>query len=282
MDNIRKEWSGEIGGPLAMSIMERVTDPESPALKEFHEFLGRIFDSAELEPLESYREELGRHDPDVHFLCFNAKDAKGEIKSCAYGSLIKDLLAVRFVATEVTNRGTGISQSVNWKMIEEAKKLGAINSIVCEAVERSEAYWNRLEIFEYGNSMRRIYYADPTGQPDPAKQVYYRLPPFEWNSDGTPVNDPRQFENLQIAVRGHKDKIPVEKLKEILRLWWQKWYVRPRAQFESDQAFQKHEAYVMDTLENGIIQLVNDSGQEYVVPMSQAERLWRAGDRRRQ
>jgi len=130
---------------VAMSFIEKVTDPESPALKEFHKFLGSIFDQAELEPLESYQEELGRKDPEVHFLCFNAKDARGEMKSCAYGSLIKDLLVVRFLATEVTNRGTGISQKVNLRLIEEAGKLGEINSLVGEAVQLSEAYWNRLE-----------------------------------------------------------------------------------------------------------------------------------------
>ena len=249
----------------------QVTDPESPA--EFHEFLGSIFDPAELEPLESYQEELGRQDPDVHFLCFIAKDANGEIKSCAYGSLIEDLLAVRFLATEVTNRGTGISQSVNRRLIEEAEKLGQINAIVGEAVERSEAYWNRLEIFEAGNSMRRLYYADPiTGQPDPKRQVYYRLPPFEWNEDGTPVSDPHQFENLQVAIRGCKDKIPVIELANILRLWWQKWYVRPRVQFESDEAFKRHKAYVMGIVENEIIQPMKDSGQEVVIPMSKDRR----------
>ena len=253
--------------------IEKITDPESLSLKEFHKFLGTIFDPAELEPIESYQEELGRQDPDVHFLCFTAKDAKGKIASCAYGSLIKDIFVGRFIATEASQRSTGVSQKINLEMIEEAKKIGEVNSIVGEAVERSESHWNRLEIFEAGNSARRLYYTAPnTEEPDPAKQVFYRLPPFEWNSDGTPVNDPRQTENLQIAVRGYKDKIPVEKLEEILRLWWRKWYVRPRVQFESDQAFEKHEAYVMGTLENEIIQPMKDSGQEFVMPMSKERR----------
>jgi hypothetical protein len=159
-------------------------------------------------------------------------------------------------------------------MIEEAKKIGEINSIVGEAVERSESHWNRLEIFEAGNSPRRIYYADSdTGKPDSTKQVFYRLPPFEWNPDGTPVSDPCQTENLQVAVKDYKDKIPVAKLEEILRLWWRTWYVRPKEQFESDEAFKKHEDYVMGVLENEIIKPMQDSGQEFVMPMSKEERL---------
>lgn len=254
--------------------IEQISDPESPSLKEFYEFLGTIFDPADLEPIESYQQELGRKDSDVHFLCFTAKDAKGKVVSCAYGSLIKDIFAGRFIATEVSQRGTGISQKINLSIIEEAKKIGEINSIVGEAVEQSESNWNRLEIFEAGNSARRLYYVNPnTGEPDSSQQVFYRLPPFEWNQDGTPVSDPRQTENLQIAVKGCMDKIPVEKLEEILRLWWQTWYVRPKEQFESDEAFKKHENYVMGVLENEIVKPMKDSGQEFIMPMSKKERL---------
>jgi len=92
---------------------EKIDNPEAPALKEFHNFLGTIFNPSELEPIESYQEELGRKDSDVHFLSFIAKDAKGKIASCAYGSLIKDIFAGRFIATEASQRSTGVSQKIN-------------------------------------------------------------------------------------------------------------------------------------------------------------------------
>ncbi|MCK9186804.1 hypothetical protein M0P48_05230 [Candidatus Gracilibacteria bacterium] len=257
--------------------IKRVTDPESIDLKKFHEFLGTIFNPAELEPLESFKEELRRQDPDNCFLCLIAKDKNGNVISGAYGSLIKDILAVRLLATETKQQGTGVTKKIDESFLEEITKLGELNSVVGEAVDEAEAFFNRISLFESSNSARRLYYTDPnTSEPDFSKQIFYRLPPFEWNPDGTPVNDPHYVENLQVAIKGHKDKIPVIKLEEILRLWWQKWYIRPKEQFESNGAFQKHQDYVMGVLENEIIKPIKASRQEFVIPVAKKERLKRA------
>jgi hypothetical protein len=271
---------------------EIITDPESPSLKEFHAFLEKSFAKGEVEPLDVFKEELSRQDtPESpgHFICIVLRDPiHGSIVSCTYGSVQNGTIAIRFTLTEanlnigspedqpisdnndnsINYRGTGVSQEATRLLMKEANlytqnKGQDCEAMVGEVVDRAEAYSNRIEI-EPGNGRRRLYH------PTTGKQVYYRLPPLAWNPDGTPENDDVITENLQVAMRGHKDQIPVGKLKEVLRDWWAAWYIRPKKQFQDEAAWEKHKKTVEDILENEIIAPI--SQLEYLTPRSKAER----------
>jgi hypothetical protein len=266
--------------PKKLGYKERILDPESAEFKQFYEFLETSFEPGELEPFDRYKEELGYKDPNARVFCLVARDDKGNIISAAYGSRIEsgEILAIRFLITKDDWRGRNVSQALDESLSSAALKFGEVNSVIGEAVDKSESYWNRL-FLEKGNPMRRLYYSCPDSfNADFSKEVFYRLPPFEWNKDGTPVADPHQSEHLQAAVRGYKDKIPVHELEKILRVLWQKWYIRPRENFESDQAFEKHRNYVMDILENEIIKSLKNSKQDFamtpdcVIPATREER----------
>lgn len=274
------------------STAEIITDPESPSLKEFHAFLVRSFKEGEVEPLETFKEEISRKDtPDSpgHFICVVLRDPLyGAIVSCSYGSVQNGTISLRFSLTEanlnvgnpeeqplgenqetsINYRGTGISQEAERLTREEAQRYSEtqgknINAAIGEAVDASETHWNRIEI-EPKNGVRRLYHP-ATGQ-----QVYYRLPPLTWNPDGTPESDDVITENLQVAMKGHPSQIPVEKLKEVLKDWWKAWYIRPKAQFKDEAAWQKHKKTVEDILQNEIIAPISQF--EYLTPKSKAER----------
>ncbi len=230
---------------------EIITSPESQTLKDFHEFLGHFFKPEEIEPLEVWQRELANENPDTRYILTALRDPKDKNKlvSAAYGSIHNGILALRFTLTEVSYRATGISQKVDDLLIEEAKsfceKKGIeLNVYIGEAVEKSEGYWNRQEV-ESGNGMRRMYL--PGGE-----EIYYELPPLAWNEDGTPAADGIS-EHLQVAVKDYPEKIPVPVLEGILKDWWSEWYIRPRDQFESDEAWEFHKKTVWDILENKIL-----------------------------
>ncbi|MBI5621425.1 hypothetical protein HY933_00980 [Candidatus Falkowbacteria bacterium] len=257
---------------------EIITSPESESLLEFHDFLLRNFKPGEVEPLKTWQEEMKQTDPKVRFIATVLReplDKQKPIVGAAYGSVQGGILAIRFTLTEAKYylgypvvkqakkpgfegfrgyRGSGISQEADRLLIAEAKhqqKLmdpkQKLNVLICEAVNKSEAYWNGVEI-EKGNGMKRLY------RPDNDEQMYYRLPPLEWNADGSPVNNTVVFENLQIAMAGHPRNIPVDRLEQILRKWWDSWYIRSRENFEDDKAWGKHKQLVYKILEEEIIQ----------------------------
>lgn len=231
---------------------EIITNPESRTLVDFHEFLGHFFKPEEIEPLEVWQKELANKNPDVRYILTALRDPKNQNKlvSAAYGSVQNKILAIRFTLTEVSYRATGISQKADDLLIEEAKifceKKGVeLRAYICEAVSDSEGYWNRQEI-EKGNGMKRLY-SSKTGE-----EVNYELPPLAWNKDGTPSMN-GILEHLQVAVKGFSEKIPVLVLEKILKDWWNEWYIRPREQFESDEAWKLHKKTVWDILENKIL-----------------------------
>ncbi len=119
---------------------------------------------------------------------------------------------------------------------EIAEKQGyPLEAYICEAVELSERYWNRLEI-EPGNGMRRIY------APGTKEEIHYELPPLAWNRDGTPAAEGVP-EHLQIAVKGQNDKLSVATLDRILTDWWQEWYIRPQEDFKDEEGLQDKDAW---------------------------------------
>jgi len=262
---------------------EVVMDPDSPSLANFHKLMTEIFKKGEVEPLKVFQEELARGG----FICIVMKDLlllrdvdedegkdSNTVVTGAYGSVQNGVLAIRFTATEsnqviintqdgdeigtafkngefVGYRNAGIGEKADRALIEEAKKESMKNgeplrALVAECVAPSEAFWNRCEI-EPGNGMKRLY------APDTNEQVYYRLPPLEWNRDGTPTSDEIITENLQVAFAGHPHQVPVEMLIEALRSWWKSWYFRPRDMFESDEAHKKHTETVEAILKNEVI-----------------------------
>jgi RimJ/RimL family protein N-acetyltransferase len=239
---------------------EVITDPNSPALAEFHNFLVKNFRPEEIEDLPVFINELENENPNVHFILTVLRDPQSEheLASAAYGSVQNGVLAIRFTLTEAEARGTGISQEADKLLIDKAKEFCVrkgeeLKALVCEAVELSEGYWNRQEI-EPGNGMRRIY-----GQ-ETGKEMHYELPPLAWNSDGTQAQD-GITEHLQISIKGYQDKIPVLELENILRNWWQAWYIRPREQFESDDAWGLHKRAVWEILETKILAPIRQVGE---------------------
>ena len=230
IEELREKYQAEI-----------IVDPDSKTIDNFHQMLQPHFEEGEIEPVEVFHREMRRNrDPesDARFiLTFLRKGVSG-----AYGSIQEGTLAIRFTLTEVSDRGTGVSQEADRLLIETAEEIGIqkgkpLEALVGECVERSESYWNRMEI-EPGNGMKRAYF------PDTKEEIYYRLPPLEWNSDGTPSSDDVITEHLQVAAKGHPQEIPVARLKEIVNPWWDEWYIRPRDNFDSDQAWERHKETV--------------------------------------
>lgn len=264
-------------------------DPESFSSSGFYKLLQRNFRPDELEPLEIFQRELNRNNDsnsEVNFICvvlpvpvcYRDNLVDNMAASGSYGSVQNNIFAMRFTVTEAEfpglpyspkqdergytglrgYRGTGISRKADSLLLEEAKKTARqqyekrltndpeIKVLIGECVVRSEAYWNGHEI-EKGNGMRRLYH------PDSGQQMYYRLPPLKWNKDGTPVNCEAVEENLQIAMKGFPKRIPVVKLAEILRTWWEAWYIRPKEMFDDEAAWERHKFFVMKILEEEIL-----------------------------
>lgn len=234
-------------------------DPDPKTLQDFIGILSSStaggFKPEEIEPVETFQAELAKNDDpdsDVHFIFTALRDPQNEneLVSSAYGSVHNGILAIRFTLTEVFYRATGISQKADELMVEEAKKFCDKKGVelrvyICEAVEKSEGYWNKQEI-EPGNGMKRIYSSE-TGE-----QIHYELPPLTWNPDGTPAME-GITENLQVAIKGHPNTVIKQDLEAILRDWWAEWYIRGREQFENDEAWELHKQTVWDVLQEKIL-----------------------------
>ena len=93
---------------------------------------------------------------------------------------------------------------------------------------------------------RRLYFGEG------GKEVHYEIPPLAWNKDGTPAQKGVP-EHLQVAVKGYPEKVPVPVLEGILKDWWKEWYIRPREQFESEEAWELHKKTVWGILENKVL-----------------------------
>ena len=253
---------------------ELITNPESPLLDNFHKTLVTSLGEDAVEPLETFQTELKKsQDPNskIHFLCVAQADPedKNIIFSGAYGSVqiskTQDgLLAFRFSFAELC---PGSSQNAEKFLIEQAKKYceqkgKPLNAFVIEATKDSEKYWNSVEI-QKGNSMRRLYL------PGTSEEINYCIPPLTWNKDGTPATQAENF-HLQIAMLNHKKEIPIEELKNILKDWWQEWYIRPEEDFNNTKAWEQHKKTVNDILENTIF--TQFEGHKNLILMSEEER----------
>ena len=251
---------------------ETVTDPTSDTLKAFHQMLSRHFQEEECEELETFQHELARNlrDPDVRFICVAMRDGK-RIVSGAYGSAQDGILAVRFTVTEEPYRGKGISQRASQLLVDAARDFSAargleLHTIAGECLDRTEAYVNGLCI-EPGNPRRRLYLQSADGRS--YSELHYEIPPLAWNRDGTPVRD-GAVEHLQLAIAGQATEVSPAMLESILRRWWEVWYIRPLADFESPQAWQRHQQHVWDILENRILKPIRL--EKGLVPLSKERR----------
>lgn len=264
---------------------EVILTPDSRSLADFHALLIKKFRPGEVEPLEVFQEEMSRNekpDSNVRFICVVVKEPlNNAVISGAYGSVQDGILAIRFTLTEGDEyldtptveqaqqpgfedfrayRGTGVSQWTDELLVEVAREQQRqmnpekeLVALVCEAVPKSQHYWNKLEI-EPGNGMRRLH------MPESGEEMHYELPPLAWNTDGTPSSE-GMTEHLQIAVKGRQDSIPVSELGTILKDWWQAWYIRPREDFGNEEAWELHKKTVWDILENKIIAPIRDAGE---------------------
>lgn len=230
---------------------EVITNPESETLKDFHKFLGHFFKPEEIEPVEVYQRELANQNPDVRYILTVLRDPKksDELISAAYGSVQSGILAFRFILTDPSYRATGISQEADKLLINEAdqfcKQKGMeLKAFVGETNDLVESFVNKIEI-EPNNARRRLYFGD-------GREVHYEIPPLAWSEDGTPIQE-GVSEHLQVAVKGYPEKVPVPVLESILKDWWNEWYIRPRDQFASDEAWELHKKTVWDILENKIL-----------------------------
>jgi len=234
---------------------EVIIGPDSPALEDFHDFLGKVFDPNEIEPLEVFQREMMNEKPATRYILTALRDPDHEdrLVSAAYGSVQNGVLAVRFTLTEAgeakSYRGKGLSQVADQALIKEAEayslKEGVqLKALIGECVELSEGYWNTQEI-EPGNGMKRMYLPD-------GSEMHYELPPLSWNKDGTPASNGIP-EHLQLALRGSTETVKVAELENTLRSWWAEWYIRPRDQFDSDEAWQKHQQTVWKVLDEKVL-----------------------------
>ena len=284
---------------------EIITSPEAKSLADFHTLLTKNFKPGEVEPLSVFQEEMSQNkNPDsrVRFICTALKDplVRGnKLVSGAYGSVEDGILAIRLTLTEgkyylldylVSKqakqpgfagfrgyRGAGISQEADKLLLEEARRQQKLmnpgkrlNVMVCEAVSSSEAYWNGIEI-ESGNGMRRLY------RPDNGKQIYYRLPPLDWNADGTPKSDKVVVENLQVAIANCPKQIPVDRLEQVLKTWWKSWYIRPRELFQDDEAWEKHKHTVNSILEEEILKPIKGLNELNLLSRDEREQKEKVG-----
>lgn len=233
-----------------------VTWSGSDEMGHFHQLLLGEFKPGEVEPIEVFEHELDRGD-------FILTSVAGPIDnpamiSCAYGSVVplnekEGILAIRFTLTEVTARGSGVSQVADRLLITEASRLLAedqlaLKCLICEGVECSEQYWNRIGVTQ-DEGMKRIYGVLPSGE---LEEIAYSLPPLEWNSDGSPIGEGIP-EHLMILWRGSPDAVQTSDLKDVLKAWWDQWYNRPVENFDSTDAHRKHTQFVEQFLADNVV-----------------------------
>ncbi|MBI2463968.1 hypothetical protein HYV57_03360 [Candidatus Peregrinibacteria bacterium] len=240
--------------------VELVCDPESPLIQEFYNKLVSFFQETEVEPLETFKQEIRSGKCSL----FVIKNLKGEIIDFAYGSLIsyaedKNLLAFRFTGAEVDpliQPGQGADQ----RLIEHFQRESSVDALLVEATSKKAGKrWYRVKV-EEGNGMQWVYIPSGDSMNFGLSDVPidYFLPPFEWNSDdGTPCDAQLllkpQSEYLQLAFKGSSDSISIEELRALLTALWESWYIRPKNEFDNDDAWQKHKAIVMALLNDKIL-----------------------------
>ena len=240
-------------------VVDVITDPDDQYLIDFHRLLTNNLRPQEVEPLDIFQAELESNQKNPkHFFILTViqdeTDPNKPIKDTAYGSVIEDeILAFRFTKNEAEHRGAKASYRAENLLIKEGRnycqeKGNSLKVIVVEGINGSESYWNGLEI-EEGNSMRRLFYRTRKGN---LKEMYYQIPPLEWNPDGTPAGD-GIAEHLHVAFADYPNSIPTDLLAETLHALWREWYIRPQEQFESDAAWEKHKATVFGILERKIL-----------------------------
>jgi hypothetical protein len=235
---------------------EVITNPESKTIEDFYQFLDKFFKPEEMEPLEVYKDELANKNPEARFIltALRDPDKQNKLVSVAYGSVQNGILAVRFTLTEqsysaVGLHSTGITEKADDLLLKEAEKFckehgEKLFACVCEAVDTSEPYMNSV-------GLKRLYY------PGTDKEVNYELPPLAWNPNGTPAID-GATEHLMVLIDGCNEKVKVSDLEKIFRNWWDKWYIRSREQFESEEAWELHKKTVWDVLEDKILGPIKD------------------------
>jgi len=262
-----------------------ITDPRSQDLIDFHALLVKAFAEGEVEPLSVFQKELGdKSDPCVQFICTCLRDEAERLISGAYGSVQTsaaydsvqrgngdNILATRFTLTEAYQRGRGISQAADYMLIEQAKAFcrahgEKLTAMVAECVEDSEGYWNRMMRLD-GIPMRRLYakLAD-----DLLEEIVYRIPPLEWNPDGSAVSDEVIPEHLQVALSGCRDAVPVDRLSEVIKSWWRAWYIRPEGDFNSSASHEHHISIVNQVLNDAVLGPL--SKHKTLIPLSRNDR----------
>lgn len=260
--------------PIAYSVLDRGPSRE---LEAFHKILGDEFGANELELREIFERELkeGR--------CFGVvvndplTDPRGEhnhLVSGAYGSIHtnKDpgetFCAIRFTLTEArlrrnpfhpknllkrsTYRGSNISQFADdrfiWIADRMARKSGSVlTELLCEAVRRSEGFWNGIRISKEGQGMKSIFL--PNG-----RELKYVIDSLGWGPDG---------EKLVPSVREHLMVTGGERMYSESLAWkiselTKSWYLRPRSEF-SRMGYNKHYSSVMRRLDRNIDPILKGS-----------------------
>ena len=251
-----------------------VSDPRSKALTHFYTMLCKYFMPDDIEGLGVLREEMGRNNASSseRFL-LTVQYSGTELKSAAYGSVKDGALAIRFSLPTREGQLSGSGYEANLLLIESARDFSQekgceLKVLFGEFVSRGESSGNRLMI-EPGNGMRRLYVETGAVQGRHFRELPYHLPPLEWQTDGSPVRDGPPG-HLQVAVAGWPSKILPGEIEPGLRSWWQSWYIRPRADFTSTAAWERHQELVWSLLERETLTALRQANS--LVPVSALER----------
>jgi hypothetical protein len=254
-----------VSEPKQKAVLDRVVgngativrDPGSRLLAEFYDMLIRYFDTMELEPLNTFQDEIRSNssaNAAAEYLCVVFRDParQDKIISGTYGSVQKGVLAIRFTVTEDdgedgehTYRGSGLSQAINRILVEEAKEYCRRKGVrlygcYAECVDRSESFWNRW----FTPPLTRLYASSVAGP----SEIFYELPHIgKWSDDGLPI-DPEspQFEHLQISHVDHQTEIPVDVVERLLMIVWREWYVKSPQYFRDRSAWTRHQHAVIE------------------------------------
>ena len=256
-----------------------ISDPDSAEFKAFYQGLvGEL--NGQVEAFEVLVREM--QDPSFIFIAVTdgpiSKRQPPKLLSAAYASLVEldnkeTMLAVRFAFTVEEARGSGVSLVTYDRLIIEAQRLAnlkahTLTSTIGEAVDSSERFLNKVELAP-GYNRKRMYVELLDGN---YEEFRYALPPLEWNRDGTPKTAAIN-EHLMFAHTESSSEVSVPMFVDSVRSWWNQWYLRPREDFESEQAWALHKDLLNQFFERTIVEPLKNVNKLILLSANEREIL---------
>jgi hypothetical protein len=226
---------------------------------EMHGFLENNFRPGEVEPLEKFIAELKASDPKtMEIICRIARDpATGRIVCCSYSTVIEGrTLAWRFICTDPQYRSAKLANELMLQAFHTAHEIAEANPAQDEKGLRYQLGETEPDVeilLNHALGRKRVYLEQDDGN---FQELDYIMPHIgAWDRDtGEAVEPIAEPIHLHLMTRELGQEHATETgLREMLTKTWERWYVRPRTEFNSDKAYDRHREIVMKEILEGKI-----------------------------